>query len=250
MYPCLLWIFMVTTLEEHLGDLNFLMIASWVSFIRQRFWSANLQKYMSSLDLFKQELWIIASLATVFIFHAMKHKVLFKEGVPLGLLLQGSFCRLITFYWSPAFWRFVMWSSPRVNKVLIGPLVISRLLALFVKPSSAVLMLPRMNLSLTRVFTNVPVIHKTIGLAESLRSCDCMGQVRLLAKDINVEQYRIAFLRQRKRPLWSPVYQQEFQISSTTILRSTQLDNVNNSWTYIIEREDIRPRTLSGMIEP
>ncbi|WQF87210.1 hypothetical protein CDEST_12224 [Colletotrichum destructivum] len=100
-----------------------------------------------------QELLITASLGSI-ILNVIRRHLVFKDGVPLGLLgSDKAFAQVrpcLSFFWSVEFWggvrsfRNQKWGQ---NIFLVGLLVVSGGLTLLAGPATAVLMIPRvMNL--------------------------------------------------------------------------------------------------------
>ncbi|KAJ0161446.1 hypothetical protein CTA2_6193 [Colletotrichum tanaceti] len=93
-----------------------------------------------------QELLITASLGSI-ILNVIRRHLVFKDGVPLGLLGSDKAFAQVGLFWSVEFWggvrsfRNQKWGQ---NTLLVGLLVMSGGLTLLAGPATAVLMIPRM----------------------------------------------------------------------------------------------------------
>lgn len=85
----------------------------------------------------------IASLADI-ILNILRYDLIFGDGVPLGLLGSGISFNQISYFWSPAFLCAARFSLKRWKRGRLFMFVpIAGLIAVTMGPSSAVLMLPR-----------------------------------------------------------------------------------------------------------
>ena len=86
-----------------------------------------------------QELLIVASLASV-IFDQLRERLLYGDGVPLGLLSSGFSFSSLSWFWSP---DFLAQLRHRQNWLFISVLAVCGLIAATAGPASAVLLIPR-----------------------------------------------------------------------------------------------------------
>ena len=90
-----------------------------------------------------QELLIIASLTTIVV-HTIREHMLFKDGVPFGIIGGAFLFSSLSYFWSPEFWGSTKWKSTSWTKFRVyGILAVSGFLATAAGPSSAVLLIPR-----------------------------------------------------------------------------------------------------------
>ena len=90
-----------------------------------------------------QELLIIASLTTIVV-HTIREQLLFRDGVPFGILGGAFLFSSLSYFWSPEFWGSMKWKTTAWTKFrLYSTLVASGFLATAAGPSSAVLLIPR-----------------------------------------------------------------------------------------------------------
>ena len=127
------------TATSQAGDLLALQIAAKVMV------GGHVQKYpqeSNRLLLLPQELWIVASLASI-VCEAVRTQALSPDGIPLGLFGAGIRFSQLSYLLSPAFLiggQGVRSITKRMLLMLL--IVVSGLLALFVGPSSALLLIP------------------------------------------------------------------------------------------------------------
>lgn len=92
---------------------------------------------------------MIASLGTILL-HRVLLNILSQHGLPLGLATSGFSFSRVSYYWSSSFLGGSMglYKQRRLKGALVWTaILISGLLAATVGPASAVLMLPRINVS-------------------------------------------------------------------------------------------------------
>jgi hypothetical protein len=93
-----------------------------------------------------QELLVVASMATVML-DALRHEMLYGEGVPLGMIPGGFLFTSLQYFWSPGFWGAISAKLSRMAKLrLAALLLIGGLIATLAGPSSAILIIPRQQL--------------------------------------------------------------------------------------------------------
>ncbi|KAF3016510.1 hypothetical protein E8E14_011095 [Neopestalotiopsis sp. 37M] len=92
-----------------------------------------------------QEMLVISSLASI-ILHTVRRKLLYKEGVPLGLLGSHMSFSELSYFWSPDLWASI-WAydhkRQRKNFCFFGLLFVSGFIAALAGPATAILMIPR-----------------------------------------------------------------------------------------------------------
>lgn len=85
---------------------------------------------------------IVASLAT-FVFELIRNEMMYREGVPLGVIGGGFSFSNLSFLWSPQLWSLITSRVPAKSKMsLFAIFVITGLIAATVGPAFATLLIP------------------------------------------------------------------------------------------------------------